>query len=141
MVKCEICGQEFEKSNNKQKYCSDSCKLIAKKRQDNHYYESITKPHIQENKPLVTAKCEYCGEEFVKHHGNQIYCSYICAYYKKLEQNADSRMKSYHKNKKRGGDKFWGLGTGGLGPHHHEDWDVEFQKITNEMARLRLPSK
>lgn len=83
-------------------------------------------------------KCQYCGKLFHKTHGNQKYCSETCAKNSKREQTANSRMKYYYKNKKRGGDKFYGLGTGGLGPHKHEDDDKEYEKILKEFHRLRI---
>lgn len=94
----------------------------------------------REQKPKITAKCEYCGKEFIKSHGNQKYCSEKCKKNRKLEQDADASLKYYHTHKKRGGDKVWGLGSGGLGPHMHDDFDVEKEKISREKRRLRLDS-
>ena len=128
---CQYCGKEFQPRHGNQKYCCEYCRTEAKRILDQQYY------HEQE-KTVQTAKCEYCGEVFVKNHGNQKYCSNSCQYHAELEQNAESRMKSYHRHKKRGGDKFWGIGTGGLGAHMHDDPEVELLKINNELKRLSL---
>lgn len=141
MVVCNICGREFVKTSNSQKYCSDDCKARAKKLQDRH---NSRRTYILNkiSKPSITATCEYCGREFIKTHGNQKYCSEICSENKNRELNADAANKYYHHNKKlRGGDKVWGLGSGSLGPHRHEDSDLELEKVQNEMRRLGLPAK
>ena len=140
MCKCKFCGKSFVKKSNSQKYCSESCKREAKKLQDSHNSHQAYTQKKQE-KPKITATCEYCGKPFIKSHGNQKYCSKTCSNNRRLEQNAESRMKSYHKNKKRGGDKFYGLGSGGLGPHMHQDWETEKVKINNELKRLKLRVK
>ena len=140
-MKCKYCGKEFSKNHNSQKYCSESCKIKAKKLQDsNNSKKRYTL--IKENKEKITAVCEYCGKQFIKQHGNQKYCSKICSENKNRELNADAANKHYHHVKKvRGGDKVWGLGSGSLGPHRHEDWKVEYEKIENEIRRLKLPGK
>ena len=43
--------------------------------------------------------------------------------------------------KLRGGDTVWGLGSGSLGPHMHDDWQVEMEKVKNEKRRLRVSAK
>lgn len=137
-MKCKVCGREFVKKSNSQKYCSESCKNKAKKLQDstnskNRYIQQ------KENKPIIIATCKYCGSQFIKTHGNQKYCSKTCSENKNRELNADAANKHYHHVKKlRGGDTVWGLGSGSLGPHAHKDWDVELEKIQNEMHRRGL---
>ena len=135
-MKCSICGREFIQTHGNQKYCSDSCRTEAKKLLDQQYYTEK-----QENEEPILAECEYCKHIFLKTHGNQKYCSTECQYHAELDQNAEARMKSYHRHKKRGGDKFWGLGSGGLGSHRHEDPEVELSKIHNELRRLKLASR
>ena len=134
-MKCKFCGREFIQNYHTEKYCCSSCKEAAKKLQ---MREASAKAYTRKqlNKEVVTGTCEYCGETFIKTHGNQKYCSGVCASNSRLEKNADARMKSYHLHKKRGGDKFYGLGSGGLGPHRHSDFDLEITKIQNEMRRL-----
>lgn len=140
-MKCKYCGKEFIKKSNSQKYCSLQCSAAAKKVQDKQNSKERYRALNQE-KHLLTATCEYCGEPFIKRHGNQKYCSKECSENKRLEQNADAAMRYYHHTKKqRGGDKVWGLGTGGLGQHKHDDWEVELQKVQNEMKRLRILAK
>lgn len=48
---CEVCGKEFQSLKNTNKYCSESCRRLKKKR------------------------CELCGKEFV---GQGKHCSDIC---------------------------------------------------------------
>ena len=130
-MRCKQCGKEFTPSHGNQKYCSISCRSKAKNVLDHQYYNN-------RKQQLEIIECEYCHTPFTPSHGNQKYCSPVCQYNAELEQNANSRVKSYHKNKKRGGDKFWGMGSGGLGPHRHEDPSLELLKIQNEMKRLNL---
>ena len=135
-MKCKVCGKEFQPNHGNQKYCSSECKTIAKNLLDHQYYK-----HKKQEKIIELVECEYCHETFIPTHGNQKYCSSNCQYHAELEKNAESRMKSYYRNKKRGGDKFWGLGSGGLGCHRHDDPEVELSKIHNEFRRLNLASK
>lgn len=135
---CKFCGKLFEKTSNSQKYCSESCKNEAKKLQDS---ANSHKTYIRNKslKPQIPSTCEYCGKQFIKTHGNQKYCSKTCSENKNREVNADARMRWYHRNKKRGGDKIYGLGSGGLGPHKQKDFKIEHEKISNELRRLKLP--
>lgn len=138
---CKYCGEHFTKKNNSQKYCSESCKIAAKKLQDS-YNSRKTYMRNKSKKTLITATCEYCGKEFIKSHGNQKYCSKRCSENKNRELNADAANKYYHHVKKlRGGDTVWGLGSGSLGPHMHDDWQIEIEKVKNEMRRLRVSAK
>lgn len=130
---CKQCGKEFTPGHGNQKYCSVECRSKSKNLLDHQYYNTK-----KQEKTLEIIECEYCHKKFTKNHGNQKYCSIDCQYNAELEKNADYRMKSYHKNKKRGGDKFWGVGSGGLGPHRHNDPDLELLKIRNELKRLNL---
>lgn len=141
MVKCKFCGNDFVKQHNSQKYCCVECAAEAKKIQDT-INSKKTYIRNKKNKQVITATCEYCGEEFIKTHGNQKYCSKKCSENKNRELNNDAANKYYHHVKKqRGGDKAWGLGSGSLGPHCHSDHLLEHQKIQNELRRLKLPSK
>lgn len=137
---CKICGKKFTRKYNNEKYCSSECKNIAKKQQMK-LISSKTYTQNKKNTSHKTSICKYCGKPFIKQHGNQKYCSKKCAHNRKLEQNADARMRSYHKNKQRGGDKIYGLGSGGLGAHRHKSFKLELQKIENEMHRLKIINK
>ena len=136
---CKICGSAFEKTHHSQVYCSERCRSRAKKVQD-HLSQIKRQEEIKQEKTFKVSKCAYCGQKFVKSHGNQKYCSEECKKNRKLEQDANASMKYYHKKKKRGGDKVWGLGSGGLGPHMHDDFEVEKSKISKELRRLNLNS-
>ena len=140
MAFCKLCGREFVKTSNSQKYCCDECRVEAKKLQNK---VNSRKSYILslKNKARKIGICEYCKKPFIKSHGNQKYCSNECTYHKRLEQNSDARMKSYHRHKKRGGDKFYGVGSGGLGPHMNDDPEIEYSKIQKEKQRLKLAAK
>lgn len=81
------------------------------------------------------AKCQYCGKTYTKNHGNQKYCSYNCKTNAKKEQVARARMKHYYTYKNTSKES---LGSGSLGPHKHTDDTLEYEKIQNELKRLRL---
>ena len=97
-------------------------------------------PHMERRKDSM--KCKYCGKEFTKTHNRQMYCSPKCSTEAEKENTRNRVHKWYHRNKHNLSEKRrWGLGTGELGPHRHEDWEIEREKIEKEMQRLRLPGK
>jgi hypothetical protein len=138
---CKFCGSEFEKAYPNQRYCCDECRVEAKKRQDQYNSRRRYTLRQQQQEP-EEGVCEYCGKSFIKQHGNQKYCSKTCSDNKNRETNADSANRHYHHVKKlRGGDTVWGLGSGRLGPHRYEDYDLELEKIQKEFIRLNLSAK
>ena len=85
------------------------------------------------------AKCKWCGEPFTKQHNRQVYCSKTCADEAEKENNRNRRHKWYHKNKHRLTQKQrYGLGSGTLGPHKHQDNEKELQTIKNERKRIGI---
>ena len=142
MSTCKYCGKEFVKKSNSQKYCCEECQLEAKKLQDKYNSHKRYKANKLQNKTIIGI-CSYCKKPFIKRHGNQKYCSKSCSDKRKMEQDCDAALRYYyHVRKKRGGDKAWGLGTGSLGPHMHEDFETEKLKVENELKRRGLfPAK
>lgn len=131
---CEICGHKFKPEHGHQKYCSKTCQEQAQKQKSHNWYILNYKKQTKQK-----STCSYCGKQFTKQHGNQKYCSKTCKENMMREQNSRASMKYYYKRRKtRGGDKAWGLGSGGLGAHMNNDWTIEYKKIENEMKRLRL---
>lgn len=85
------------------------------------------------------SKCQFCGEEFTKTHFNQKYCSDECRSEMEKVQSRNRFHKWYHKHKHELDEKRrWGLGSGTLGPHRHNDFTKEQNTIHNELTRLRL---
>ena len=108
------------------------------------YREQFAKDYVKDNRlkladGLVTGKCKWCGCLFVKEHNKELYCSDECRDYARNEQ---SRMKSYrwyHNHKHElSEEQRWGLGSGYLGGHRHNDFNKEYEIICNEFVRLRL---
>jgi len=130
MAVCKYCGREFSKNHYNEKYCSDECRKFSKKELDKKYKTRKTKE----------IKCHYCGELFHQTHGNEKYCSQHCKDAAKTEQNCDAAYRHYHRYKWRGGNRTWGVGTGGLSCHRREDFDDEKVKINNEFKRIGLSS-
>lgn len=66
IVKCPICGNEFTKTTQTQKYCSRKCKsrsvYLRKKQQ----------------RPVETKNCLVCGKPFVPGSAAAKYCSDEC---------------------------------------------------------------
>ena len=87
----------------------------------------------------METKCAWCGELFKKKHFNEKYCSKECRKNSRKAQNRRNFHKWYHRHKNEMGyDKRWGMGTGKLGPHRHDNNDKEQQAIQKEFTRLRL---
>ena len=84
-------------------------------------------------------KCKYCGKTFTKNHHRQLYCSKTCSKNAKREQDRNAWTRWYYKNKDLLKQKpKWGLGSGTLGPHMHNDWNKEQKVIETELNRLKL---
>ena len=89
------------------------------------------------NPPVI--KCGYCGCIFTPEHTASKYCSDECKSNAKEEQNRNNFHKWYHLNKHSLSEyKRYGLGTGTLGPHRHEDVGREYKAIKGEFRRLKI---
>ena len=88
---------------------------------------------------MSKCKCKWCGEEFIKNHNREMYCSDYCRKAALREQwavnsyNYRNRYKNQLNYKKQ-----VKVGTGCLGAHRLSDFDKEYQKISREMKRLRV---
>ena len=81
MIACPICGKEFRK-NGTHKYCSEECKVKARKIAYREKYE-------MEFKAAGYTKCKYCGKPFKPLSGKYKYCSDECR--KKAHSKAKTR--------------------------------------------------
>ena len=71
MIKCEICGKEFEPNFYNRKYCSKKCGEEANRRKAASRIKKA---------PYPTRKCLCCGKEFRPRVKNQRFCNYKCHY-------------------------------------------------------------
>lgn len=117
---------------NKNKKKENKRKQKAKKIQGYKQYKKQTKN-------TKISKCGWCKQPYIKTQNKQKYCSTQC---KTKARQHQSRMKShrwYHKNKHRLTEKQrWGLGSGTIGQHRHDDFDKEYTVITKELSRLGI---
>ena len=83
--------------------------------------------------------CSWCGRSYVKLANKQKYC---CDYCRESARSHQSRMKShrwYHRHKHELTEKQrWGLGSGVIGQHRHEDFNREQEVVLKELRRLGL---
>ena len=68
LIKCEICGKEFEPKRKDSKFCSDKCSMI--------YHNGNAKAKYI-SKPKLKKICPMCGKEFLT-NTIQKYCSAEC---------------------------------------------------------------
>lgn len=78
--------------------------------------------------------CEECQQEFIPTHGNQKYCSNECARIAKKEQDRQARFKY----RLTWGVNDRGNGTGCLGKHRNQDFDIEGTLVKSELKRYGL---
>lgn len=112
---------------------------------DDFKRKRIGKEYYTENRLLIAKKdhsigvCNWCGKKYIKQHHSERYCSDIC---RKDARGHQSRMKAhrwYHAHKHELTEKQrWGLGSGTLGGHMHDDFEKEQTVIQKEFTRLRL---
>lgn len=69
---CEICGKEFVKTGNCQKYCSKECSEKAKK-------DNYNKKYREERQILYQLRCSVCGGVFISGRWYRVYCSKECS--------------------------------------------------------------
>ncbi|MEA4957563.1 MAG: hypothetical protein VB038_07540 [Methanobrevibacter sp.] len=82
------------------------------------------------------AKCKWCGEEFEKKHNREEYCCEEHRRYARQEQKIQYNRK-YRKNIIKD-DYYYGLGSGGLGQHMNNNFNIELKLIKKEKIRLKI---
>lgn len=101
------------------------------------YYDNI-RSHIAAQDPKI-AVCVWCGKKFLKKHHSEKYCCDECRNDARGQQSRNKAHRWYHKNKHRLSEKQrWGLGSGTLGQHMHEDFEKEQSVIEKEFTRLKI---
>lgn len=94
-----------------------------------------------ETKIMKLNLCKWCGEEFIKKHNRQVYCSSQCSKYARQEKNRGYFRKYYHKYKETmSEEQRCGLGTGYLSMHRNNNFNQEFLAIKKEMEKLKIKS-
>jgi len=68
-VICKSCGKKFVAKRKGVRYCSDKCRLEAKKKRTRAWYEKV---------PLKRIHCEICDKIFTQTVPHQKYCSEEC---------------------------------------------------------------
>lgn len=66
-----------------------------------------------------------------------MYCSKECSINAEKEKTLE-RVRRYRKRYDNRGDNYWGLGSGTLGSHKHEDIESEFHAVKKELKRLKI---
>lgn len=87
----EGCKKEFETTNPRKFYCSDSCQRKA-------YYVRKTGRNIS---ALKIIKCDNCGKEFKQRILGQRFCCYDCKIKKYVHERAEYNRQLRIKNKKK----------------------------------------
>jgi hypothetical protein len=103
----------------------------------------LTKDILQSNKESIKiiklAKCRWCGEEFIKQHNREEYCSDGHRKYARQEQNRQHRINHYHKYKDTmHEEQKYGLGTGYLSCNRQEKYEDELIMVEKEIRRLKI---
>ena len=110
-----------------------------------NYDEYIYDNRLNMQSEIVICYCEYCGEKFAIVRGRGRPRKYCCEVCKTNARRHQSRMKAhrwYHRHKHELDEKRrWGLGSGTLGQHRHEDFNKEQDAIKKELVRLRISNK
>lgn len=104
------------------------------------YYNEIRQQLAESDSSI--SKCTWCGKKFVKKHHGEKYCSQLCRKDARSQQSRNKAHRWYHRHKHELTEKQrWGLGSGTLGGHMHDDFEKEQSVIEKEFARLRLKRK
>lgn len=76
---CLVCGKTFQAKRQTKKFCSDACKM-KHHRQELKKQDSVTAKKSQPGRTPGLAKrvCPHCGEWFVAHRSDQVFCSKSC---------------------------------------------------------------
>ena len=82
IIICNYCGKEFDTNEvRRRKYCSEECRIAAKKEYYKHYTRSYkyTPNHPRKTKGnKIKSICVICGAEFWAWRRNQVCCSEQC---------------------------------------------------------------
>jgi hypothetical protein len=100
----------------------------------------LAKDILQSNKESIKIiklkKCKWCGTEFIKKHNREEYCSQEHRKYARQEQKLEYNRR-YRKIIIKD-DNYYGLGSGGLGQHMNNNFNIEIKLIKKEKQRLNI---
>lgn len=109
-----------------------------KKIRDNKGFVQNTRLKLAGEDPRIET-CILCGTKFVKKHHSEKYCGDDCREVARSQQSRNKAHRWYHRHKHELSEKQrWGLGSGTLGAHSHDDFEKEQSVIEKEFQRLRL---
>lgn len=115
-------------------------KEFEKRRNNKGFLEKLRSKLASNDSRIST--CALCKNKFVKQHHSEKYCSDKCREIVKSQQARNKAHRWYHRHKHELSEKQrWGLGSGRLGAHSHDDFEKEQSVIENEFKRLRLKRK
>ena len=89
MIKCKICGKEFEQTNKSRVLCSDECRMMNKRVMASDYAKKV---RDERRERLGTRTCEVCGKEFIPRNSIMVRCSSACT---------EKRLRVYANENKR----------------------------------------
>ena len=81
---CKYCGKPFTKRHNRQVYCSDSCRLNARREQKARYQRERRK-RIRSGE-LVSNESKYVGTGFLSQHRQEDYDQEMEAILKEMKR-------------------------------------------------------
>lgn len=107
--------------------------------EDNYY---IHRRILISQKDKRIENCIWCGQKFLKNHHSEKYCCDECRVDAKRQQLRNRSHRWYHRHKHELSEKQrWGLGSGTLGEHMHDDFEKEQSVIQKELQRLKIKRK
>lgn len=109
MNTCQYCGKEYEPNSKQSRYCSDECRLEAKRKRAREYYyertKGFSKDKIKEiEKKGVMKKCEVCGKEF-RPPSSRTTCSPECQQIQRERYQHEYYLKKTKEKRKREREK------------------------------------
>lgn len=106
------------------------------------FNQFIDNKRLEKQSKVIIVVCKNCGEKFAiprKCGRPPEYCCDECRESALLHQARVKSHKWYHRHKHELSEKQrWGLGSGTLGQHRHNDFGKEEITIKREMVRLKL---
>ena len=114
--------------------------------QDDEFQKRVNEQNYYNNRRIRISRqdprlesCIWCGQKFIKKHHSEKYCSDECRKDARGQQSRNKAHRWYHRHKHElSEEQRWGLGSGSLGEHRHEDFEKEQRVIKNELRRLKI---
>lgn len=105
IIKCGLCGKEYETKDKRSKYCSEPCRKEGKKL----YVAELSRKRKEETKERIGIRiCPICGKDFEPPHYNNKTCGPECAKERhRLLKNEAIRAMKQEKAKKKKIEPAW----------------------------------